>query len=181
MPGFFFWTFWKKLRSKKISGFREKTQMFSPETPVFRNFKINLLNKLRKNSAQTPKNSAFGIFLNFEIFAPKKAWLYASRPIRSVGKTFISLSFTAAASDGLCTTTIQRDARAVLLELHFIRSFVDGGAQTSSTCARKLCLRNYAQFLVQFPPLLCSMYFFSSSEQTNQSHRWARSATVGGV
>ena len=65
----------KKTQVQKNSGFRKKTQIFLPETPVFRNFEINFLNKLRKNSAQTPKNSgqmaknsAFGIFLNFEIF-----------------------------------------------------------------------------------------------------------------
>ena len=73
----FFWGHFEK-----NSGFREKTQIFSPETPVFRNFeKKKLVNKHRKNSAQTPKNSgqmaknsAFGIFLNFEIFekVPKK-------------------------------------------------------------------------------------------------------------
>ena len=72
----------KKTQVQKNSGFREKTQIFSPKNPVFRNFEINLLNKLRKNSAQTPKNSgqmaknsAFGIFLNFEIFekVPRKS------------------------------------------------------------------------------------------------------------
>ena len=41
---------------KKTQVFAKKTQIFSPEIPVFRNFQINLLNKLRKkNSAQTPK------------------------------------------------------------------------------------------------------------------------------
>ena len=77
----FFLGILKKTQVRKKSGFREKTQIFSPETPVFRNFEINLLNELRKNSAQTPtnsgqmaKNSAFRIFLNFEIFekVPKK-------------------------------------------------------------------------------------------------------------
>ena len=94
----FFWGILKKTQVQKNSGFREKTQIFSPETPVFRNFEINLLNKLRKNSAQTPKNSgqmaknsAFGIFLNFEIFekVPKKKPVVFS--VVGVGRTNYAL------------------------------------------------------------------------------------------